>query len=93
MRYAQWPLVPPLDLPAEAIAFESRGFAEVVLYNAGGLFRLMPKAAIANGMEEMAAQIKKAENPKELLPPVVLRFDQTVPINKEAAQVLLEEIT
>jgi len=83
---------PPYDFPVEAIAFESRGFAEVVLYNAGGMWRLMPKAAIANGLEEMAAQTKKAESPKGLLPPVVLRFSQTVEINKEAAQVLLEEL-
>ncbi len=90
MRLRRWPVNTNNGCPAETVAFEGTE-AEVVLYDAGGWYRLMPKAVIANALEQML-QIKKAEGTKSLMPPVLLRFDQSVPIDFEVAKVLLEEL-
>jgi hypothetical protein len=78
--------------PADQVMLNDNAQAEVYLVDCGGMYRLLPKSVMENAIAELA-QTKKAEGGKGLLPPVTLRFDQTIPISYTVALVLLEEVT
>lgn len=91
MKLFKWPINPLSSCPKDLVQLEPGIMAEVWLVDVAGFYRLVPKAILANAVEQFEA-IKKAEHTKNLWPPVYLRFDQTISINHEAARVLLEEI-
>jgi hypothetical protein len=95
MKLLKWPINRENDSPIDQMKFDDDVYdfqAEAYLVDAGGLYRLLPKSVMANAIAELA-QTKKAEGTKALLPLVCLRFEQTIPISPEVAQVLLEEVT
>jgi hypothetical protein len=92
MKLLKWPINRENDFPIDQMKFDDSVQAETYLVDAGGMYRLLPKSVVANAIAELA-QTKKAEGGKGLLPPVTLRFDQTIPISYTVALVLLEEVT
>jgi hypothetical protein len=92
MKLFKWPLNKTEICPIDQVMLDDSVQAETYLVDAGGLYRLLPKSVVANAIAELA-QTKKAEGGKGLLPPVTLRFDQTITISPEVARVLLEEVT
>jgi hypothetical protein len=91
MRYLKWPLT---DDGHEAgfvhVTPESVEKPEIWFLDAQGRYWLAPLSVIQNLHDEFE-QIKKAENPKALLPAPVLSLFQLTEVPSDVALILLAE--